>query len=99
MKSDPDGLFSLAYDGVLRSYDGNHKVIDYLQLNPEQIAAFLDKLQQGHDLRKWEGVDGIEVTDEKALWDPPQNLKPMTREEMERVARPGERVDKDLAQE
>ena len=79
MKAHPDGLFHLAHDGVLRSYDGDRHVIDYRQLSPELIAAYL-KTSPNQDLihyDEWAGVDGRQVTDEKALWDPPDNLKPM----------------------
>ena len=78
MTSHPDGMFQLAIDGVLRSFDGDRKVIDFRQLSPEQIASYLKKMPDQRAIKwsEWEGVDGRTVTAEQELWDPPESLKP-----------------------
>ncbi|MCJ1247814.1 hypothetical protein MMC30_005029 [Trapelia coarctata] len=69
MKASPEGLFHLAHDGVYRSYDGNGRVIDYRQLNPEQIKSYLRRMmdQNAIQLSDWEDVDGRTVNVESAL--------------------------------
>ncbi|MCJ1248994.1 hypothetical protein MMC30_006215 [Trapelia coarctata] len=80
MKSHPDGLFHLAHDGVLRSYDGNSCVIDYRRLTPEQVMAYLKtapaEAQDQIRWEEWEGVDGRAVHDEKLLWHPVEAMRP-----------------------
>jgi len=39
MEAADDGFVSLGIDCVFRSYAGNGSVIDYRQLDPEQVAA------------------------------------------------------------
>ena len=83
MKAHPDGFSRLALDGVVRSYDGNGQVINFRQLSPEQIAGWLkvspdQELIQWHE---WEGVDGRDMTDEKALWDPSEHLRTLPYED------------------
>lgn len=74
----PDGLFQLATDGVLRSFDGDRKVIDFRQLSPEQIASYLKTMPDQSVIKwsEWEGVDGRTVTGKHELWGPPESLKP-----------------------
>lgn len=48
IKSNPQGLFHLAYDGVYRSYNGNGRVIDYRQFDPEKGGGLL--------LTKWNHI-------------------------------------------
>lgn len=83
IKAHLDGLFHLAHDGVLRSYDGDRHVIDYRQLGPELIAAYLrtSPNQELIQYDEWASVDGRQVTDEKALWDPPNGLQPIRFDE------------------
>ncbi|MCJ1479710.1 hypothetical protein MMC13_008396, partial [Lambiella insularis] len=78
MTAHPDGLFQLATDGVLRSFDGDRKVVDFRQLNPEQIASYLKTTpdQSAINWSEWKGVDGRTVTGERELWDLPESLKP-----------------------
>ena len=80
MKLHPDGLFHLAHDGVLRSYDGNACIIDYRQLTPEQLMAYLKAApaaaQKQIRWEEWEGVDGTAVHDENLLWHPVQATRP-----------------------
>ncbi|KAL4876523.1 hypothetical protein BJY04DRAFT_199821 [Aspergillus karnatakaensis] len=70
LRQDPAGFTHLNSDGVLRSFDGDRKVIDYRQLSPEEIKIALtayppDMLEQvGH---KFVGVDGRDVKDEEKL--------------------------------
>jgi hypothetical protein len=40
LKIDATGVLSVGEDGVLRSYTGDLEVVDYRQLDPEQVATF-----------------------------------------------------------
>ena len=41
LKVDPEGIIRLGDDGVLRSFDGKIAVVDYRNLDPTQIRAWL----------------------------------------------------------
>ncbi|MCJ1226784.1 hypothetical protein MMC12_003438 [Toensbergia leucococca] len=60
----PEGVFHLGPDGVLRSLDGNHTVLNYAQLSPAQVDVFIQG-QDNYALLKQEfkGIDGRNVTD------------------------------------
>lgn len=80
---DDHGFFSVGADGVLRSFAGNGTVLDYHQLDPDQLASFA-----ASQLAAWEAsgmpvpasvanlansasaVDGRLVTDLDQLLDP-----------------------------
>jgi hypothetical protein len=87
MKSAPDmsGLTHLARDGVLRRWDGQGKVVDYRQLSNEQVMLLLKAADIENKVKyeEWEGVDGRNVTDEKALWDPEEQFRPTSPKEEE----------------
>lgn len=44
MKKDPDGhgISALGYDGVLRTFDNERKILDAVGLNPNQIREYYD---------------------------------------------------------
>jgi hypothetical protein len=55
-----DGHVQLGLDGVVRSYSGNGTVVDYRQLDPDQVVKY------SASLRKRDSIlprDGREVTD------------------------------------
>ncbi|MCJ1396169.1 hypothetical protein MMC18_009058 [Xylographa bjoerkii] len=74
----PDGLFQLATDGMLRSFDGDRKFIDFHQLTPEQMASYVKTMSDQSAIKwsEWEGVDGRTVTEERELRDLLENPKP-----------------------
>ncbi|KAL3445893.1 hypothetical protein BJX65DRAFT_280563 [Aspergillus insuetus] len=88
LKHDPTGrgFTHLATDGVLRSFDGDRKVVDYRQLSPEEIQIVLHiypphMREQIKD--KFVGVDGRNVKDEEALWNPGEEIGPLMAGEEE----------------
>lgn len=79
MPTDPEGFFHFAADGVLRSYDGQGKVLAYYRLSPDQIQQRVERLKargRNHSAT-FAGVDGRTVMDEKQCLDPPEHLKPV----------------------
>ncbi|CEN60247.1 hypothetical protein ASPCAL02688 [Aspergillus calidoustus] len=89
LKHDPAGrgFTHLATDGVLRSFDGDRKVVDYRRLSPAEIQIVLqiyppqlrEKVKD-----KFVGVDGRDVLDEESLWNPRKELAPLMAGEDER---------------
>ncbi|KAJ0413579.1 hypothetical protein BJY00DRAFT_57679 [Aspergillus carlsbadensis] len=82
LKHDPSGrgFTHLATDGVLRSFDGDRKVVDYRQLSPDEIQIVLQIYpEKMRDMvkDKFVGVDGRDVCDEGALWNPGRELGPL----------------------
>ncbi|KAI9170566.1 Lactobacillus up-regulated protein [Paramyrothecium foliicola] len=49
---DPNGVISVDDDGVMRSFSANGTVIDYHQLDPEQLESFAKS-----QLAAWENID------------------------------------------
>ncbi|KUJ15331.1 uncharacterized protein LY89DRAFT_109012 [Mollisia scopiformis] len=85
MKIDPEGVFMLGTDGVLRSFDENHMVLDAVGLSPEQIKEMLDQHPWDQEIEdKYRGVDGTNVVDMKQLYEPDEDSRPkeLTEEEM-----------------
>lgn len=78
MVSDPKGIFQLGDDGVLRSYDGDGTVIDWRQLDPDQIKRAYDAHNNrgGQFLRRSPQniVDGRDVVDIDQILRPRQNI-------------------------
>ncbi|KAL5042430.1 hypothetical protein BDW71DRAFT_146574 [Aspergillus fruticulosus] len=73
------GFTHLACDGVLRTISGDHKVVDYRRLSPEEIQTVMQAFPQRHRDQvkdKFVGVDGRDVTDEEQLWHPSEELVP-----------------------
>lgn len=79
LPEDPEGFFHFGSDGVMRSYDGQGKVMGYFRLNPDQIRQRVEKMKaSGRDhSATFAGVDGRDVVDEKQLLEPPEHLKPV----------------------
>lgn len=94
-----DGVFNLGSDGVLRSFDSQGNVIDYRQLDPEQVKAFATK-----EIERWKEsdhgvppqlsslvdteIDGRLVTDLKALVNPDDSERPVFPESKGQVSVP-----------
>lgn len=92
------GVFNLGSDGVLRSFDSNNQVIDYRQLDPDQVKAFATK-----QIEQWKGSDfgvpptllslvesppdGRLVTDINALLNPDDSEKPVHSNEGDLTSR------------
>ncbi len=69
MKWDPDGIYYLGKNGVVRSLkpiDGEWIVIDYRQLDPSQIRSFVSHMSE-LSASEYEGVDGRNVLDAGTL--------------------------------
>jgi hypothetical protein len=72
--ADGSGWVSLGLDGVFRSYAGNGTVIDWRQLNPDQIAADIAARYRGASTVPAEAYgDGRLVTDLNQLRQPWQS--------------------------
>ena len=72
MVTDDDGITHLAEDGVYHSFNGRGGVIDYRNLDNEQIKSMLASRgidTETHDMVRW-AVDGRDVTDKRALVEP-----------------------------
>jgi hypothetical protein len=69
---------------VYRSFSSSGEVIDYKQLSPEEIEKMLeffgkhiDKEAFEKGRKKFEGVDGRNVTDLEQLLHPGQEIRPV----------------------
>lgn len=85
MRKDPNGIYHIGDDGVVRSFDANAKVIDFVPLSPEDLADAIelvpDDVPGKHEWRKhlkevWTGVDGRKV-EEHAMLFPPLSVLPL----------------------
>ncbi|OAP64480.1 hypothetical protein AYL99_00452 [Fonsecaea erecta] len=92
------GFIHLGDDGVLRSFDGDLKVVAYQPLTPDQITAYIDRTNEErrpHLREVFEGVDGRDVVDEEQLTNPAPGLlpafKPGSLPEVEKPTRRNER--------
>ena len=64
-------------DGVLRSFHPSGSVIDYVKLTPEHTQRMLQRWGKNDYLAQiFDDVDGRNVTEEKQLWYPGENLLP-----------------------
>lgn len=78
---DGAGIMHFADDGVVRSYDGNGKVVDYVRLTNAQLLHSItydgsaDKDEIDQLTHAWTGVDGHDVSDATCL-NPPTSVKP-----------------------
>ena len=82
MKLENEGALSVGADGVLRSFAANGTVVDYRQLDPNQMASFANRqlaVWQGQDrdipdsvvaLANAPAIDGRLVTDLEELLNP-----------------------------
>ncbi|KAG9749392.1 hypothetical protein KCU73_g6841, partial [Aureobasidium melanogenum] len=68
MRADPNGVFNIGRDGVLRSLNADYTVVlDYHCLSPEEIEDLIAPADQAtKDVLV--GVDGRDVTDGAQLW-------------------------------
>ncbi|KAL3477125.1 hypothetical protein BJX99DRAFT_226721 [Aspergillus californicus] len=67
------GFTHLGSDGVLRTLNGDRKVVDYRQLSPadiDTVLAIWPPNLQAEFREKFQHADGREVTDEEMLWNP-----------------------------
>ncbi|PYH42801.1 uncharacterized protein BP01DRAFT_393835 [Aspergillus saccharolyticus JOP 1030-1] len=79
-----NGFSHLATDGVYRSFSSSGEVVDYKQLSPAEISKMLEffekhmnseKFQEAK--KKFDGVDGRDVTDLEQLLHPGPEVCPM----------------------
>ena len=73
----PDGVMHFGDDGVLRSYDGAKQVIDYFQLSPEQVHAFIERSKPHEKDHLWQvmgGADGRKVCQDE-IFNPPDHIR------------------------
>ncbi|KAL5358292.1 hypothetical protein BJX96DRAFT_146293 [Aspergillus floccosus] len=73
----------LATDGVYRSFSSSGEVIDYKQLSPAEITMMLEFFEKHMNSerfqetkKKFDGVDGRNVTDLEQLLHPGPELRP-----------------------
>lgn len=104
LKRDPQGLFDLGSDGVLRSFDGpyKHHVIDAIGLSPSQIKELLDAQPWSQETEdKFRGVDGRKVTDIRALFEPPLDSRPQehTKESLAKAMEEAEEKNRKLREQ
>ena len=77
MKTDPKGHMHFADDGIVRSYSGTGKVLDFVRLTNTQLLHSINaygpvpKETETHLNEVWADVDGSNISDEHAL-DPPE---------------------------
>jgi hypothetical protein len=78
------GLNHLATDGVYRSFSSSGEVVDYKQLSPAEITKVLEFHEKYMDSeifqktkKKFDGVDGRNVTDLEQLLHPGLELRPV----------------------
>ncbi|KAH0355956.1 hypothetical protein KCU83_g1448, partial [Aureobasidium melanogenum] len=68
MRRDPNGVFNIGRDGVLRSLNADRTdVLDYRRLSPQEIKEFIALADQATK-NALVGVDGRDVADEAQLW-------------------------------
>lgn len=90
MKRDPTGkgFSGLGRDGVLRTFDADHTILDARGLNPSQIQELLDRFPDVFAAdAHFRGVDGSQVTSHEALFQPDPSIlpkKPSPEEKAER---------------
>ena len=72
IQTDGDGFLVLSHDGVVRSYNGERQVIDYRNLDKQQIRSYLDSQDIDHGLEDLiqRAVDGRDVTNPRDLIEP-----------------------------
>ena len=104
LKRDPQGMFDLGSDGVLRSFDGpyKHNVIDAVGLTPAQIKELLDARPWSQEIEdKFRGVDGRQVTDHKSLFEPPLDSRPRehTKESLEKAKEEAEKMNRKMREQ
>lgn len=81
-----DGVTHLGVDGVVRSFNGDMKVIEYLPLSPEQIQEVIGSVGEltgdSEDLKGiFDSIDGRNVIDLNQLQNPGPELLPKVIEE------------------
>lgn len=77
METHDHGMVHLGDDGVLRSFDPNGTVLEYVRLSTNQIQQMLDSHgRTDHYTEVFDGVDGREVTDLEQLTNPGKHLLP-----------------------
>ncbi|KAB8233567.1 uncharacterized protein BDW43DRAFT_275506 [Aspergillus alliaceus] len=78
------GFNHLATDGVYRSFSSSGEVVDYKQLSPAEITIILEFHEKYMDSeifqktkKKFDGVDGRNVTDLERLLYPGPEIRPV----------------------
>ncbi|KKZ65991.1 hypothetical protein EMCG_08244 [[Emmonsia] crescens] len=76
LKTVSTGLLHVGADAILRSYDGDGKVIDYARVDTAQLKAIMNRYSKEDQERLqgvWANVDSS-LVDEEQIWNPPQHL-------------------------
>ncbi|KKZ65218.1 hypothetical protein EMCG_08926 [[Emmonsia] crescens] len=75
----PDGLMHVGADGILRSFDGEGRVIDFARLDSGHLrtaaASWFPGQKEEGLIDFWQNVDSSEV-EEDQIWSPPSHLLP-----------------------
>jgi hypothetical protein len=87
LKRSPKGFGALGTDGVLRTIDSDHTVLDAVGLSPGQIREYLVRVcNVTDDLGPFAGVDGRSVTRD-AMFHPAEGILPRKLTPEEKAAR------------
>ncbi|EDN04341.1 hypothetical protein I7I51_02582 [Histoplasma capsulatum] len=71
LRTDPNGLFHIGNDGILRSYDKDNKVIDYARLDSAELKSLAKRYSKDEEnlIALWENADSSMI-DEAEIWSP-----------------------------
>ncbi|OJD19858.1 hypothetical protein AJ78_00218 [Emergomyces pasteurianus Ep9510] len=73
-----NGFVHVADDKIVRSYDEDGTVLDYVRLSDDQLEEVLRQYPDSfreHLYAIWDGINSLEV-DEEQIWNPPPHLLP-----------------------
>ncbi|TGO44096.1 hypothetical protein BCON_0605g00010 [Botryotinia convoluta] len=96
------GCVMVGHDGVCRSFDGDRNVVDAIGLSPRQIKELLDRTEWTQEIEdRFRGIDGRNVTDHKALFDPEDDLRPrkFTEDDKLKIKKHNEELQERIEQE
>lgn len=94
MKKDPDGhgISALGYDGVLRNFDAERKVLDAVGLNPTQIGEYYNGLPMPERLLT---ADGRNISHKDMFSPDAENIpKKFTEEEKAKIQAYNEELER-----
>ncbi|QSS50634.1 hypothetical protein I7I53_11393 [Histoplasma capsulatum var. duboisii H88] len=71
LRTDPNGLFHIGNDGILRSYDKDNNVIDYARLDSAELKSLAKRYSKDEEnlIALWENADSSMI-DEAQIWSP-----------------------------
>ncbi|EGC46435.1 conserved hypothetical protein [Histoplasma capsulatum var. duboisii H88] len=82
LQVDPNGLIHVDEFGIMRSLDGDGKVIDFARLGPSHLNTLAQRRPEEDReelLAIWSGADHSMIDDEE-IWNPSENIMASIRE-------------------